>query len=35
MELAPAVKKDVDAEIIKHLAEAYASLVAELPRVRG
>jgi len=33
--LAPAVEEDVDAKIIKHLAEAYANLAAEPPRVRG
>lgn len=33
--LAPIVQEDVDAKIIKHLAEAYANLAAEPPRVRG
>lgn len=34
-ELAPDVEKAADAEIVKHLAEAYANLAAEPPRVRG
>jgi hypothetical protein len=34
-ELAPGVEKAADAEIIEHLAEAYAHLAAEPPRVRG
>lgn len=33
--LAPNVEKDVDAQIVRDLAEAYANLAAEPPRVRG
>ena len=32
--LVPGVQKDADAQIILHLAEAYANLAAEPPRVR-
>jgi hypothetical protein len=32
--LAPGVEKDVDAQIIRDLAEAYSHLAAEPPRVR-
>ena len=32
--LAPAVKEDADAQLVLHLAEAYASLASEPPRVR-
>lgn len=33
--LAPGVEKDADAQIVLHLAEAYANLAAEPPRVRA
>jgi hypothetical protein len=33
--LAPGVEKDTDAQIVLHLAEAYANLAAEPPRVRA
>ena len=33
--LAPGAQKDADAQIILHLAEAYAYLAAEPPRVRA
>ena len=33
--LAPSVEKDADAQVVPHLAEAYASLAAEPPRVRA
>ena len=33
--LVPSVQKDADAQIVKSLAEAYASLAAEPPRIRG
>jgi hypothetical protein len=33
--LAPGVEKDVDAQIVRDLAEAYAHLAAEPPRVRS
>ncbi len=33
--LAPSVEKDADAQIVLHLAEAYANLAAEPPRVRA
>jgi hypothetical protein len=33
--LAPDVDGDADAQIVKHLAEAYANLAVEPPRVRG
>ena len=33
--LAPDVAKDADAQIVLHLAEAYANLAAEPPRVRA
>ena len=32
--LAPGVQKDVDAQIIRDLAQAYAYLASEPPRVR-
>ena len=32
--LVPGIKKDADAHIVLHLAEAYANLAAEPPRVR-
>jgi hypothetical protein len=32
--LVPGVQKDADAQITLHLAEAYANLAAEPPRVR-
>ena len=33
--LAGQVKDDVDAQIVLHLAQAYAALAAEPPRTRG
>ncbi len=33
--LAPSVAKDADAQVVLHLAEAYANLAAEPPRVRA
>ena len=33
--LAPKVKDDAQAQVVLHLAEAYASLAAEPPRTRG
>ncbi len=33
--LAPDVEKDVDAQLVLRLAEAYANLAAEPPRVRA
>ena len=33
--LVPKVKKDAEAQVVVHLAEAYANLAAEPPRVRG
>ena len=33
--LASGVKDDADAQIVLHLAEAYANLAAEPPRVRA
>ena len=33
--LVPGTKKDADAQVIVHLAEAYANLAAEPPRVRA
>ena len=33
--LVPGVQKDVDAKLVLHLAEAYANLAAEPPRVRA
>ena len=33
--LAPGVEKDIDAQIVRDLAEAYADLAAEPPRVRS
>jgi hypothetical protein len=32
--LVPGIKEDADAHIVLHLAEAYANLAAEPPRVR-
>ncbi|MGH2578595.1 MAG: hypothetical protein ACRDG9_12730 [Actinomycetota bacterium] len=33
--LVPGIQKDADAQIVLHLAEAYANLAAEPPRVRA
>jgi hypothetical protein len=33
--LAPKVKTDAEAQVVLHLAEAYANLAAEPPRVRA
>lgn len=33
--LARSVEKDADAQVVLHLAEAYANLAAEPPRVRA
>jgi hypothetical protein len=33
--LAPKVKDDAEAQVVLHLAEAYANLAAEPPRARG
>lgn len=33
--LVPSVKKDADAQVVLHLAESYANLAAEPPRVRA
>lgn len=33
--LAPKVKDDAEAQVVLHLAEAYANLAAEPPRTRG
>jgi len=33
--LAGKVKDDVDAQVVLHLAQAYAALAAEPPRARG
>jgi hypothetical protein len=33
--LAPNVQEDADAQVILHLAEAYANLAAEPPRARA
>ena len=33
--LVPGIQNDADAQIVLHLAEAYANLVAEPPRVRA
>ncbi len=33
--LVPGIKKDADAQIVLHLAETYANLAAEPPRVRA
>ncbi len=33
--LAPSVEKDADAQVVLHLAEGYANLAAEPPRVRA
>jgi len=33
--LVSGIQKDADAQIVPHLAEAYANLVAEPPRVRA
>lgn len=33
--LVPGIRKDADAQIVLHLAEAYANLAAEPPRVRA
>jgi hypothetical protein len=33
--LVPGIQKDADAQIILHLAKAYANLAAEPPRVRA
>ena len=33
--LAPSVEKDADAQVVLHLAESYANLAAEPPRVRA
>jgi len=33
--LAPKVKEEVEAQVVRHLAEAYAYLAAEPPRVRA
>jgi hypothetical protein len=33
--LAPKVRDDAEAQVVLHLAEAYANLAAEPPRARG
>jgi hypothetical protein len=33
--LVPGIQKDADAQIVLHLAEAYANLAAEPPRLRA
>ena len=33
--LVPSIQKDAEAQIVLHLAEAYANLAAEPPRVRA
>lgn len=33
--LAPSVEKDADAQVVLHLAESYANIAAEPPRVRA
>lgn len=33
--LAPKVKEEAEAQVVRHLAEAYAFLAAEPPRVRA
>ena len=33
--LVPGIEKDADAHMVLHLAEAYANLAAEPPRVRA